>query len=80
MIDFTSWYFVLKHFKLQQFNTISVFLFFIQSDPMSSTYLDYLKYRYKGNKLSKIMLVLPNFPKSEHLFLADKFFCTNRVH
>ena len=35
VIDFTSWYFVLKHFKLQQFNIISFFLFFVQSDPMS---------------------------------------------
>ena len=33
MIDFTSWYFVLKHFKLKQFNIISFFLFFVQSDP-----------------------------------------------
>ena len=31
MIEFTSWYFVLKYFKLQQFNIISFFLFFIQS-------------------------------------------------
>ena len=33
MIDFTSWFFVLKYFKLQQFNIISFFLFFVQSDP-----------------------------------------------
>ena len=33
MIDFTSWYFVLKLYKLQQFSIISFFLFFIQSDP-----------------------------------------------
>ena len=33
MIDFTSSYFLLKHFKLQQFDIISFFLFFVQSDP-----------------------------------------------
>ena len=33
MIDFTSWYFILKHFKLEQFNIISFFLFFVESDP-----------------------------------------------
>ena len=32
MIDFTSGYSVLKHFMLQQFNIISFFLFFAQSD------------------------------------------------
>ena len=32
MIDFTSWYFILKHFKLEQFNIIS-FFFFVESDP-----------------------------------------------
>ena len=33
MIDFSTWYLVLKQFKLQQFNIISFFLFFVQSDP-----------------------------------------------
>ena len=33
ILDFTSWYSVLKHFKLQQVNIISFFLFFVQSDP-----------------------------------------------
>ena len=32
-MDFTSWYFILKYFKLQQFNIISFFLFLVQSDP-----------------------------------------------
>ena len=65
MIDFTGWYFILKHFKLQQFYIISFFLFFDQSDPtMSSTYLDYLKYRYNSNKFSKIRQdFLPTFEK-----------------
>ena len=29
MKDFISWYFVLKHVELQQFNIISFFLFFV---------------------------------------------------
>ena len=33
MIDFTSWYVVLKQFKLQEFNIIFFFVFFFQSDP-----------------------------------------------
>ena len=33
MIDFTTWYFVFKHFKLQEFNTIAFFLSFVQSEP-----------------------------------------------
>ena len=33
MIDFTSSYSILKHFKLQQIKIISFFLFFVQSDP-----------------------------------------------
>ena len=48
MIYFTSLYSVLKHFKLQQFNIIS---FLSKVTPMSSTYIDYLKYRYKSSKL-----------------------------
>ena len=48
MINFTSLYSVLKHFKLQQFNIIS---FLSKVTPMSSTYIDYLKYRYKSSKL-----------------------------
>ena len=66
MMDFTSWYLVLKHFKLQQFNIVFFFLFFVQSDPDVSTYLDYLKYRYKSNKFWKIRLILSNFPKGGH--------------
>ena len=41
---------------------------------MSSTCLDYLRYRYKSNEFSKIRLILPNFWKSGHLLLADNFF------
>ena len=48
MINFTSLHSVLKHFKLQQFNIIS---FLSKVTPMSSTYIDYLKYRYKSSKL-----------------------------
>ena len=48
MINFTSLHSVLKHFKLQQFNIIS---FLSKVIPMSSTYIDYLKYRYKSSKL-----------------------------
>ena len=61
---------------MQQLNIISFFLFFLQSYPskMSCTYLDYLKYRYKSNKFSKIRLILSNFRKSGHLWLADNFF------
>ena len=33
MIDFTGWYFILKHFNFQEFNIISFFLFFVQNDP-----------------------------------------------
>ena len=73
MIDFTNWYFILKHFKLEQFNIISFFSL-SKVTPMSSTYLDYLKYRYKSNKFSKVRLILPNFRKSGHLQLAKKFF------
>ena len=40
--------FFLKQFKLQQFNIISFFLFFVQSNP--NVYLDYLEYSYKSNK------------------------------
>ena len=57
--------FFLKQFKLQQFNIISFFLFFFQSNP--NVYLDYLEYSYKSNKFSKIRLILSNFPKSGHL-------------
>ena len=73
MIDFTSWYFILKHFKLEQFNIISFFSL-SKVTPMSSTYLDYVKYRYKSNKFSKVRLILPNFRKSGHLQLAKFFF------
>ena len=48
MIDSTSLYSILKHFKLQQFNIIS---FLSKVTPMSSIYIDYLKYRYKSSKL-----------------------------
>ena len=66
--SFSSWYFVLKHFKLHQFNIISFFLFFLSKvTPMSSNYFDYLNYRYKSDKYSKIRLILPNFQKSGHL-------------
>ena len=33
MKDFIGWYFLLKHFKLQQFNIISLLLFFVQGHP-----------------------------------------------
>ena len=29
MLDITSWYFILKHFKLQQFNIITSFILFV---------------------------------------------------
>ena len=40
---------------------------------MCSTYLEYLKYRYESKKFSKIRLILANFLKSGHLWLADNF-------
>ena len=40
MIDFISWY--LKQFKLQQYNIISFFLFFVQSDAVVFFYLPWL--------------------------------------
>ena len=39
---------------------------------MSSTYLKYLKYRYKSNKFSKIRLIMPKFWNSRRLKLAYK--------
>ena len=46
---------------------------------MSSTYLDYLEYRYKSNEFSKMRLMLPNFCKTGRLQLAEKISCTNGV-
>ena len=71
MIDFTSWYSILNHFKLQQFNIISFFSL-SKVTLMSSTYIDYLKYRYKSNTFSKIRLILTNFWKSGHLFFLHQ--------
>ena len=41
---------------------------------MSSTYLDYLKYRYKSNKFLKIRLILPNFRKKNTPLIGGKNF------
>ena len=52
MKDFTGWYFVFKHFKLQQFN-ISL-SFFVQSDldVFQLPWIPHIEYRYKSNKFS----------------------------
>ena len=64
---YDRFYWLIFHFKTLQVAAIlhHFFLFFDQSDPtMSSTYLDYLKYRYKSNKFSKIRQdFLPTFEK-----------------
>ena len=63
MIDFTCWYFLLKDCsKCTSFSNLTSFLSFFylcNVTPMSSTYLDYLKDRYKSDKLLKITLILP---------------------
>ena len=43
MIDFTSWFSILKHFKFQLLSFFS----FPKVTPMCSTYIGYLKYRYQ---------------------------------
>ena len=59
----------------------SAFFSLSKMTPMSSTYIDYLKYRYKkSNKFSKIRLIFTNFRKkwTALISLVDNFFLRQR--
>ena len=61
----------------------SAFFSLSKMTPMFSTYIDYLKYRYKkSNKFSKMRLIFTNFRKkwTPLISLVDNFFCANGVH